>query len=72
MFSKTEVVSNNFLSEQTMGRLIVSVMEVNRGFLQHTGCAASLLLLEGFQSCWDFPGLASALAETNGAGPAQE
>lgn len=56
LFSKIKVVSNNFLSEQTVGWLIILGMVVNRGFfLQHTGCAAwLLLLLGGFQNCWCF------------------
>lgn len=54
LFSKIKVVSNNFLSEQTVGWLIILGRVVNRGFLQHTGCAAWLLLLGGFQNCWYF------------------
>lgn len=33
--------------------------------MQHTGCAASLLLLGAFQSCWYLPGSVSTLTETN-------
>lgn len=51
LFSKIKVVGNNFLSEQTVGWLIILGMVVSRGFL---GCAAWLLLLGGFQNCWCF------------------
>lgn len=63
LFSKIKVVGNNFLSEQTVGWLILLGMVVNRGFL---GCAAWLLLLGGFQNCWCFTRLSlSSLTQTN-------
>lgn len=62
LFSKIKVVGNNFLSEQTVGWLILLGMVVNRGFL---GCAAWLLLLGGFQNCWCFTRLSlSSLTQT--------
>lgn len=70
LFSKIKVVSNNFLSEQTVGRLILLGMVVNRGFFCSTqvvlpGCCC----LGVSRTAGTSPGSASALTETKAVLP---
>lgn len=52
LFSKIKVVGNNFLSEQTVGWLIIFGMVVNRGFF-----AAHRLCCLAAAAAWGFPEL---------------
>lgn len=72
LFSKIKVVGNNFLSEQTVGWLIIFGVVVNRGFFAAHGLCC---LAAAAAAAWGFPepaalaGSASALTQTKAVLP---